>query len=170
MLNGILGAKLKLVKGYRSTNEILLAVQRDEVGGMIGIALDSFQLSAEKDPDIRVLFQMGLKRNPDLPDAPLIQEFAKTEEQKAVLGAVFASFEIGRIFAVADIPASRLEALRKAFASAVTDPAFIADAKKLRLNVSPETPEEVESIIADVYRQPTPILDKARVILSGAED
>ena len=170
MLNGVLGAKFKIVKGYKSTNEILLAVERNEVDGMVGIALDSLQTAEQSHPNLRVLFQMGLKRSPELPDAPLIQEFAKTDEQKAVLGAVFASFEIGRIFAVAAIPEPRLAALRKAFAETLVDSAFLTDAKKLRLNVNPETPGEVQSIIADVFRQPTPILDKAREILSGATE
>lgn len=170
MFNSLLGTKFKIVKGYKSTNEILLAVDRGEVGGMVGIAIDSFEKAGKSHPNLRVLFQMGLTRDPALPDTPLIQEFATTDEQKAVLGAVFASFQIGRIFAVADIPAPRLAALRKAFAATVTDPAFVADAKKLRLNVNPETPNEVQDIIAGVYRQPAPILDKARAILSGAND
>lgn len=168
--NALLGTKFKVVKGYKSTNEILLAVDRGEVGGMVGIAIDSFDKSAKSHPNLRVLFQMGLKRDPALSDVPLIQELAKNDEQKAVLNALFASFQIGRIFAVADIPAPRLAALRKGFAETIADPAFVAEAKKLGLNVNPETPEEVQSIIAEVYQQPAPIIDKARSILTGAND
>ena len=170
-IDNILHTKMKLVKGYSSTNEILLAMERQELSGVVGIGMDSLQTvqnggNVEK---YNILFQMGTVRARGLPDVPLIQEFAKSDEDRAVLEAIFASFSIGRVFVAPAIPDDRYGALQAAFEAVVKDPAFVAQALKQRSDVNYVSPDEIRTIIGHVYKQPDNVLKRARAAIQGAQ-
>lgn len=169
-VDSILGAKMKLVKGYKNTNDIMLAMARNEVAGVVGIGLDSLRSSkAAADVETRILFQMGASRSGELPDVPLIQELAKSAEDKAVLEAIFASFSIGRVFLTPAIPDARYAVLQKAFEDTVKDPKFAAEAKKERAEVGYVSPEEITAIIKHVYGQPEPVIKRAAAAMLGGK-
>ena len=78
---------------------------------------------------IVILAQMSLPKHPDLPNVPLIMDFAKTDEQRQIFKLIFARQVMGRPFlAPPGMPADRLAALRQAFAETMTDKAFLDDA------------------------------------------
>jgi tripartite-type tricarboxylate transporter receptor subunit TctC len=161
---------MKLVKGYKNTNDIMLAMARNEVSGVVGIGLDSLQSSkAGGDVDTRILFQMGASRSHSLPDVPLIQEFAKSDEDKAALEAIFASFSIGRVFLTPAIPDDRYAALRNAFEATVKDPKFVEQAQKQHAEVGYVSPDEIGTIIKYVYGQPAPVVKRAASAMLGGE-
>lgn len=169
-MNSILGTKIKLVKGYKNTNEIVLAMARREVEGVVGIGLDSLLgAKAGGDFEYRILFQMGVTRGSAIPDVPLIQEYAKSDEDKAVLETIFSSFSIGRSFITPLIPEDRLAALKTAFAATIADPKFVAQAKKERADVGYVSPEEIQKIIDHVYGQPEAVLKRAAAAMLGGE-
>lgn len=162
-INGILQAKMKLINGYKSTTDILLAMERKEVSGVVGIGLDSIQTSKAGGSvdNFNILFQMGAARSPALPDVPLIQEFAKNPDDKATLEAIFASFSIGRVFGAPAIPEDRYKALQEAFEKTVKDPNFVEAAQKQRSTVGYVSPAQIEKIITTVYGQPEKIIQRA---------
>ena len=83
---------------------------------------------------INVPVQFGLKRHPDLPDVPVILDYARTEEQKEILQLVLARQRLGRPFlAPPGIPADGADALRKAFMATMADPEFVTAAQKSKL-------------------------------------
>jgi tripartite-type tricarboxylate transporter receptor subunit TctC len=169
-INSVLGTKLKLVKGYKNTNDIMLATARNEVQGVVGIGLDSLRGSrAAGDVETRILFQMGTTRSHSLPEVPLIQEFAKNAEDREVLEAIFASFSIGRVFMTPAIPDDRYAALRTAFEKTVKDPRFVAQAEKEHAEVDYVAPDEIHKIIYHVYGQPEAVLKRAGTAMLGAE-
>jgi tripartite-type tricarboxylate transporter receptor subunit TctC len=162
-VNNILDTKMKLIPGYRSTADIILAMKRQEVAGVVGIGLDSLQyeLPGREADHYRILFQMGVKRAASLPDVPLIQEFAKSDLDRNALDTIFASFSIGRVFLTPKIPDDRYAALKVAFEHAVKDPDFVKQAKKQKSDVNYMSPNEIENIIKHVYSQPDPVLKRA---------
>jgi tripartite-type tricarboxylate transporter receptor subunit TctC len=168
-INSVLGTKMKIIKGYKGNNEILLAIERGEVEGVSGIGLDTLGAATNAaGREYNYLFQMGANRSPDLPDVPLVQDFAKNPEDKAVLEAVFASLSIGRSFVTPVIPDDRLAALRKAFKATIDDPKLREEAKKSSLDVQFVDPEEIHRITARVYGLPEPILKRvAAAMLEG---
>ncbi len=169
-LKSLLGLKLNSIKGYNSTNDILLAMERKEVSGMIGIDYSSFIGSTKGRSDAyRIIFQMGLSRHALLPNVPLVLDIARDDNERQVLEVLFASFGIGRSFATTDIPADRLAALRNAFIKTMKDTQFKAEADKLGLEVAPLSAEEIERIIASVYAKPTEVIEQARKLLSNFE-
>jgi tripartite-type tricarboxylate transporter receptor subunit TctC len=167
-VNSVLGTKIKLISGYKNTTDILLAMERREVEGLVGIGLTSLRGSkAAKDVDYKILFQMAYKKHPDLLDVPLVQDHAKKPDDKAVMEAIFASFSIGRSFVTLDIPEDRLAALRAAFKEMMMDPKFIEEARKSKAEVSYVSPEEIQDIIKMVYGLPKPILERAAKAFTG---
>jgi hypothetical protein len=56
--------------------------------------------------------------------------------------------------------------LRKAFDAMVADPAFLAEAKKSKLIVTPMTGQEVARQVGEVYATPAPLIAKAKTIVA----
>jgi tripartite-type tricarboxylate transporter receptor subunit TctC len=165
ILNGVLGTKFKIVSGYPGGNDITLAMERGEVKGRCGWSWSSVVATHKRwvdDKTITVLVQLSLNKHPDLPDVPLVMEFAKTEEQKQIFRLIFARQVMGRPFlAPPGLPKDRAEALRRAFDDTMKDPEFLADATRTQLEITPVAGEEVEKLVTELYQTPKPVADKA---------
>src|SRR5439155_17782629 len=84
-LNQLVGTKFKIVTGYPGGNDINLAMERGEVGGRGSNSWASWPPSCARGPLARkviVLIQVGVKRNPERPDVPTLQELAKNEADR----------------------------------------------------------------------------------------
>src|ERR1700736_6098071 len=165
ILNGVLGTKFKIVTGYPGGNDVTLAMERGEVQGRCGWSWSSV-LSTHKrwieDKSITVLVQLSLNKHPDLPDVPLVMDFAKTEDQQQMFKLIFARQVMGRPYlAPPDVPKDRAEALRKAFMDTMKDNEFLADAEKSQLEINPVDGAEVEKLVKELYQTPKPLADKA---------
>ena len=169
--NRVLGTRFKVVRGYDSTPQINVAMERGEVEGIGGIGWQSVktqvpQWIAEK--KITVIAQYGLQRDPELANAPTMLELARTDADRAALTMMFARTEYGRpYFAPPDVPPARIEALRRAFEATMHDPDFVADAAQLQLELSPMRGEEVQALVAKLARTPPEIVARVRAALEG---
>jgi len=150
-MNMVLGAKHKIVMGYGSSAEVDLAMERGEVAARAGASLSGMvQERADwlRDKKIIPLVQVGTERDKDYPDVPLMQELAKTPQQRQVLTLVSSPPALGRPFFTApDVPADRVAALRKAFDATMVDAAFLAEAKQLGLEMQPMGAEVITAIV-----------------------
>ncbi len=165
ILNGVLGTKFRIVTGYPGGNDVTLAMERGEVKGRCGWSWSSV-LSTHKrwieDKSITVLVQLSLNKHPDLPDVPLVMDFAKTEDQQQMFKLIFARQVMGRPYlAPPDVPKERAEARRKAFMDTMKDNEFLADAEKSQLEINPVDGAEVEKLVKELYQTPKPLADKA---------
>jgi tripartite-type tricarboxylate transporter receptor subunit TctC len=164
-MNTILGTKMKLVTGYPGGNDITLAMQRGEVEARCGWSWSSIKSnhpSWVKDGTIKLLVQLSLDKHADLPQVPLIMDMVKTPEQRAVLRLIFARQVMGRPFlAPPGVPAERLALLRRAFMNTMKDAAFLAEAEKIKLEITPVTGEAVQKLVAEIYATPPEIVRKA---------
>jgi tripartite-type tricarboxylate transporter receptor subunit TctC len=165
VLNGVLGTKFKIVTGYPGGNDVTLAMERGEVKGRCGWSWSSVVATHKRwidDKSIIVLAQLSLDKHPDLPDVPLIMDFAKGEDQQRMFKLIFARQVMGRPYlAPPGVPADRAEALRKAFMATMQDPDFLAEAEKSQLEINPVAGTEVEKLVKDLYQTPKALADKA---------
>jgi tripartite-type tricarboxylate transporter receptor subunit TctC len=161
----VLGTKFKIVSGYPGGNDITLAMERGEVKGRCGWSWSSVVATHKRwidDKTITVLVQLSLNKHPDLPDVPLVMEFAKTEEQQQIFRLIFARQVMGRPFlAPPGVPRERAEALRRAFDDTMKDAEFLADASRTQLEITPVAGAEVEKLVTELYQTPKPVADKA---------
>jgi tripartite-type tricarboxylate transporter receptor subunit TctC len=162
-LSALLGMKFKVVGGFPSAANVLLAMERGEVEGIC----ESYDSVKNRKPDwipagtIKVLFQAGAEPNAELKGVPYVLDLARTAEEKATLEFVYAGQGIGRPFvAPPDLPPERLKMLRDAFNATMKDPEFIADAKKTGLDLEPEDGEHLAALINKIYATPKPIVER----------
>src|SRR5438093_3935425 len=79
VMNALVGTKLKIVTGYPGGNEVNLAMERGEVQGRGSNSWASWKSTKPEwlaQKKIIMLVQIGLKRDPELPDVPLLLELA----------------------------------------------------------------------------------------------
>ncbi len=170
VLNNVLKTKFKLVMGYKGSGEAMLAMERGETAGHS----TAFEALKTQHPDwitdkkVRILVQFGLTRHPEMADVPTAIEIAETDEQKAILGAVLNATEIGKPFFTApDVPAERVEALRRAFDKMVLDPEFKAEFDKAKVELNPLNGEKLQKLVQDLVNQPQALMEKVKANYGG---
>jgi tripartite-type tricarboxylate transporter receptor subunit TctC len=146
-------------------------MERGEVGGRGANSWASWkstrpQWIAEK--KIHILVQIGLKRHPDLADVPLLTELAANDEDRKVLAFISADTGVTRaVVTTPDVPAERVEALRRAFDATMKDPQFLAEAEKMQMDISPAPGEEVQKLAEAIIDTPPAVLARAKAILDA---
>ena len=169
VLNGVLGTKFKIISGYPGGNDVVLAMERGEVEGRCGWSWSTITATHPdwvKDKKIHLLVQLALEKHPDLPNVPVIVDFAKTTEQRQIIKLIFARQVVGRPYlAPPGIPKDRLEILRKAFMETMVDKDFLADANKSKLEITPVTGDKVEALVKEIYETPPAVAQKAGALL-----
>jgi tripartite-type tricarboxylate transporter receptor subunit TctC len=81
---------------------------------------------------------------------------------------LFARTEYGRpYFLPPDVPAARVEALRRAFDATMRDTAFVVDAARLQLDVAPMTGEELQALVGVLAHTPAEIVARVRGALEA---
>jgi tripartite-type tricarboxylate transporter receptor subunit TctC len=165
VMRHILGYKYRVITGYQSGADIDLAMQRGETQGRANIAWYGIKTrNAEwlRDGKISLLYQMGLKRHPDIPvDVPLSLDLTRTPLERQMLELKFSAYDVGYAFmAPPETPPERVAVLRAAMTAAVNDPAFRADAAREKIEVDPVAGAEVEAIIRNAYAAPPEVLTR----------
>ncbi|MDP2358050.1 MAG: hypothetical protein Q8M31_18580, partial [Beijerinckiaceae bacterium] len=164
-LNNILGYKTKVIAGYKGTAEVWLAMERGEVEAVCAFWASQGAVQAKREFDTGAfvpIAQMGTEKHRIFKDAPLVEDLARNEEEKAVLKLIFAPNEISRPFAVPpNVPPVRLKALQKAFWDAATSPALKADAEKLGLFVEPMNAEATAAAFNAMVSLPPKVFERA---------
>jgi tripartite-type tricarboxylate transporter receptor subunit TctC len=170
--NSVLGLKFKIVPGYEGTAQINVAMERGEVHGNAGlgwVSVKTQSLAWLNEGKIKIPAQFGFERHPDLPNVPTVYSLATTEAQRQALALVFARQEYGRpFFAPPDVPPARVAVLRRAFDATMKDPAFLAEAEKLKLEIEPMTGEALQTIVAKLASTPPAVVQQVRDALANA--
>jgi tripartite-type tricarboxylate transporter receptor subunit TctC len=166
--DALLGFKFKVVPGYQSTAKINLALESGEVQGTIAAWTTLKTLSSDwlKDGKIKVIAQWALRPNPELPGVPNVFDVVSTEGERAALRLVLARLDIGRpFFLPPNVPPDRVAALRAAFEATMKDPAYRAEAEKLKIDIDPLTGAELAALVAQVAKTPADTVVRVRAAL-----
>jgi tripartite-type tricarboxylate transporter receptor subunit TctC len=170
IMKEVFGYKLKIVTGYKTSNEVKIALERGEVEGTLGNAWSSLhQTDWLERKLVRVIVQHGNSRHRELPDVPLFKEFARDLAERQMIDLMNVRDEITRPYvAPPGIPPERLTVLRRAFDATVRDPAFLEDVRRQRLEVEgPSTGEEVAAIADMLARTPPAVVQRLVALFSS---
>jgi tripartite-type tricarboxylate transporter receptor subunit TctC len=141
LLKEFAGLKLKLVSGYPSNSDVLLAIERKEVDSWSALAT-TIKLGAERGA-VRPLVR-GRVALAGFENLPIDEDLATSALGKSLMGIKSIPGAIGRAFAVAPgTPADRVAILRDAFAKAIKDPELIAEAQKAKIEMQFISAEQV---------------------------
>jgi tripartite-type tricarboxylate transporter receptor subunit TctC len=167
-LNALFGTRLKSVAGYPGTQEILLAVERGELDGIVGYSwgvAKSGNKAQLDDGSLKVILQLALSKHKELPDVPLVTEFVTNPDDRQVLEMIFSRQSMGRpVVAPPGVDPRVVDLLRKALADTMRDPQFIAEGVKIGLELEFVGGTEVQSLVERLYRSPTPVISRAQAI------
>jgi tripartite-type tricarboxylate transporter receptor subunit TctC len=169
ILKNLLHAKIKVITGYKGNRDVNLAMQRGEVNGTCGLFVSSIKsqfLSEVKEGRLKLIIQMGPKVTHEFGDVPDIFQFAKNDDDRQVMELHFKQILLGRPLAgPPGMPEARLEALRTAFTETMHDKDFLADAKKVNIDIDPASGAEVEKLLHQFADYPDRVIQKARAAI-----
>jgi len=166
LLNAIIGTKFKLISGFPASTEAMLAMERGEVDGASSswAAVKVGKQAWLREKKIHIYLQSQPERHPDLPNAPSLTEYGNTPEDRQVTALYASGSGVGRsLLGPPGIPADRLKVLRDAFNAMVKDPDFVADIKKVDVELEPLPGERVQDLITRTLAVPASVRERAKV-------
>ncbi len=167
----MLGAKMRVVVGYRSQNDLYLAIERGEIQGRCGgswLNLVSEHGHWIDKKLVNIVMQIGLDKDRALPDTPLFTDLVTDPGDKQALRLMLSPNEMGRPYvAPPDVPADRAAALREAFDRAMKDPDLLEEAKKQLLDIDPVSGQRMSELVSEAYAAPAGVIARARALVSG---
>jgi tripartite-type tricarboxylate transporter receptor subunit TctC len=170
LANALFDFKFKVVPGYESTPRIHLAMERGELQGNVALwsTLKALNSDWVENRQVKLISQWALKRNPELPDVPMILDRAKNEPDRQALMLALVRMEFGRpFFLPPNVPSARVEALRRAFDATMKDKDFLAEAARLKLDIDPLTGEQFTALVEQVTHTPQETAVRVRAAMEG---
>jgi tripartite-type tricarboxylate transporter receptor subunit TctC len=156
LLKQFLGLNFKMVTGYISSTEIMLAVERKEVDGVM------FAYSSIRPYEKRGLVRPLLRSKVSVPGVeklPVSDDLVTDKVGKVLLAMVSVSDRIGRPYvAPPGTPADIMNILRDAFANVAKDPVAQEDAKKNFMDMEYTPADECLKQLRYLFNQPPDII------------
>ena len=169
LMNQLLGTKMEVVSGYQGQSDIFVAMERGEIQGN-STGLTNLLVSKQdwlRRGWVKILVQFGTERSPELPDVPTVLELAPDAAARDMLRFFVLKFRMARPLTLPpDVPPERIKALQEAFEATMKDPAFLAEAKKIGLDINPVSGAEATRLVADLQNTPQSIVDRLRQLLT----
>lgn len=166
VMNEVLGTKFRIIRGYKGTRDITLAVERGEADGLCGWAWTSLKTQKPdwlENKSVNIFVQFGIENDPELDKmgVPPIWSFVKNEADKQLMELMIGQQVFGRPFlAPPGVPAARLKALRDAFAATMKDKGFLDDAAKSKIDIDYDSGEAVQKLVERMYATPKPVVER----------
>src|SRR4030081_3352130 len=155
-LNALLGTRLKAIAGYPGTQEIMLAVERGEIDGIVGYSWGvarSGNRSELQSGRLKILLQLALDKHKELAQVPIVTDFVTKPDDRQVLEMIFSRQSMGRpVVAPPGVDPRVAQVLRQAFADAMHDPQFIAEGAKMDLELNFVSGTDVQSLVERLYQ------------------
>ena len=163
LANKYLGTRFKVIHGYQA-NQIDIAIERGEVEGRVVIwgGLKATKPNWLSEHKVKIIAQLGLNREPELPDVPLLQELANNDDSKRIIELFSAQLALGRpLYAAPAVPKDRVALLHKAFEDMIVSAEFLEDAARSRYEVQLVSGAELEKIVRAMMATPAELVAKA---------
>jgi tripartite-type tricarboxylate transporter receptor subunit TctC len=172
VLRNMFHVPVRVISGFPGSPEAILSMQRGEIDGRCGWSWSSL-MSRDKalldQKKITVTLQLGVENSLGLPGVPLLGDLTGDPKQKAALKLIFSRLTIARPFAAPPgLPPERTQTLRAAFDATMSDPDFLAEMKKLLLEVRPQSGEKVERTVKEIYAYPPDVVKLAADAIRSA--
>ena len=169
VLNNVVGTKFRLVVGYPDGNDVNLAMERGEVEGRSSSPWPSFLAATPhyvRDKLITPIVQVGLEKEADLANVPLLRDLARSAQERQILDFMSTAVAIGRPVATSPgVPPERVAALRKAFDETLHDPDFIADAARERLEIRAMSGGALADLVRAVIETPADLRERVKLAI-----
>jgi len=171
LVKNLTGAQFNIVTGYNGSTHFLLAMERGEIDGICGWNWSSAKSQRPdwfRDKKLNLLLQTGVVDDDELTQmgVPSLADFVSGDENRKIAAFVLAQKGFERPLLVGpNTPADLVKLLRTAFDATMSDPQFLAEMEKSRLDVSPSPGLKVQELVQSFYATPSDIVTKARAAI-----
>jgi tripartite-type tricarboxylate transporter receptor subunit TctC len=174
MMQRTAGLNVKVVTGYPDSNSINLALERAEVEGrFIGLSAIAATQPGWLEPGslVRPFLQFArATRHPRFPDTPTAREIARDERGRQLIELAEIPYMLSRPYVgPPNVPLDRAQALQAALAEVCKDTEFLADAAKMRVDVSPVGPQQALRMLERVADAPADLKEEIRKLEAGGK-
>ena len=172
LLNAAAGTKFKIISGYPSSGDVLLALEKGEVDAASGLL--AFIHTAHRDwidqKKINVILSETVARQHELPDVPAVGELGNSQEDRSLLQLYASTASIGRSFiAPPGVPADRVAQLRAAFDATMKDEAFLSEVEKTKAEFAALDGAELQKIVAATAQTPAAVISRIKALMQSDE-
>ncbi|HWG05292.1 MAG TPA: tripartite tricarboxylate transporter substrate-binding protein [Beijerinckiaceae bacterium] len=167
VLNAVVGTKLNIMTGYPGTGDEKLAMERGEIEAMSmpWTIMRTTLADWLHDHTISLLVQTGADKNSQIADVPRMIDLAKTDDDRALLSLFSTPSTIGRsVLAPPGLPPERVAELRRAFVETLSDPAFLQDLQRAKLDLEPLSGEDLQAAIVNAGKFSPELIARAQAI------
>ena len=169
VMNHVFGTKMHVTLGYSGSGAFNLAVQRGETDGALTTwnNVGNNYVQQINNGTLRILFQVALSQNLELPKIPLALDMAGNDDDRALIELMSSSSEMGQTFvAPPGVPPNIVEALRKAFDATVKDPEYLETMRKVGNSLNPMSGEPLTKIVIKTIGAPPSVIDRYKAAIS----
>jgi tripartite-type tricarboxylate transporter receptor subunit TctC len=166
LLKKTLDMKIRIVSGYKAPQDIVLALQKGEVGGFVDTIGGPNDARAQWVKSGQLVPLLTMEEEPvDWLKVPTVFEFAKTEEQREIFQLFAANLLLGRpMLAPPNVPADRVTILRRAYDATMKDSVFLKEAQAMGFEINAQTGEKIETLVKQTMSTPREIVEKAEAM------
>jgi len=172
MIKHATGVQFEIVSGYKGPPDLFLAMSRGEIDGVCGLdwtALKSQQPEWLRDGKLNILVQASIEPHPELAKlgVPVPWPYIRNDTDRRAV-EVMVGFEqaFGKSYlAPPETPADRIAILRQAFAAVLKDKEFLAEAEKVRIEITAQSGEDVQRVVQNAYASTAAVIDRLRKIV-----
>jgi tripartite-type tricarboxylate transporter receptor subunit TctC len=145
----------------------VLAAERGEIQGLCA-SFGQFRVYEQLFRDGKLQFLLRAEESPiaEIPEVPSIFEHAKTPEQRQLMRFVFSSTEFGRPYVLPPgVPKERVDTMRQAFSDALQDPDLVAEANRIKMDMTYRSPDHLERLVASLYGTPPDLIETVKKLV-----
>jgi len=158
LLKDLLGLNLKIVSGYSSSADIMLAIERKEADGRAG-SLTSIMPFIDRKLVRPIMRARAVE--PGIEKLPVDEDLAPNPRAKAIMALRSAPEIIGRPYVMPPgTPEATANIMRKAFAETIADKDLIAEAKKAKMDLNYVGADEAQKVLKEMLEQPKDVVDE----------
>ena len=171
VLKHLLGANLKVVQGYKGIKDVGLALERGELQAACALSVAVVKSTFDSDyraGNLKLLVQLGKNKAPYFGDTMHFYSASLTSEQRGIADLIFGQSDVSRpLIGPPDMPPAIVAALRKAMTDTMADPAFLAQAAKMNVEVTPMSGEDTARRVAEFLATPPEIVKQAKQLMGN---
>jgi tripartite-type tricarboxylate transporter receptor subunit TctC len=171
VLKEALGLNFKIITGYKSQTDVLIALERGELDANVDgyISMKATHPEWLEKKFVRPMIQFGrVDRLPEFADVPTARELAKTPEDRELIEFAEAPMLMARPFAAPPgVPKERVELLRAAFMKTMADPDYLAEIKATKAEHAPTDGATVQAVVSDLAKASPGVIKRYLNALGG---
>ena len=165
VVKAILGARFTIVTGFQGINDIDAAIERGEIAGRCSATYSSLRSMGLLD-SVNVILTVVADAATDTAKVPLLSDLAASQRDRDAMQAITGTLTFHHPLLLPSAASPEIVATyRAAFDRMVRDPAFLAEAEALKVEISATGGARIDELVKGYYASPPETIARARELI-----